>query len=76
MLFFAFFTLGYFAGVFTALVMFPPRTTELEMQEKDALQPILDLEKDGKQTFTLAPPMAGFFEFSLMRTDGKFKRKV
>jgi len=46
MLFFAFFTLGYFAGVFTALVMFPPRTTELEMQEKDALQPILDLEKE------------------------------
>ncbi len=46
MLFFAFFTLGYFAGVFTALVVFPPRTTELEMQEKDALQPILDLEKE------------------------------
>ncbi len=37
---------------------------------------LLDLENDGKQFFQLAPPMAGFFEFSLMRTDGKFNRKV
>ncbi len=42
MLYFAFLTLGYFAGVFTALLVFPPKTTELEMQERDALQPILD----------------------------------
>ncbi len=32
---------------------------------------------DGKnQTYTMAPTMAGFFEFSLMRTDGKFDRQV
>lgn len=37
---------------------------------------LIDLENKGKQAFSLAPPMAGFFEFSLMRTDGKFNRKV
>jgi ferredoxin len=37
---------------------------------------LLDIDNDGKQFFQLAPPMAGFFEFSLMRTDGKFNRKV
>ena len=37
---------------------------------------LLDL-RDGKtQSYVLAPTMAGFFEFSLMRTDGKFDRKV
>ncbi|MCG3218809.1 MAG: 4Fe-4S binding protein [Candidatus Heimdallarchaeota archaeon] len=34
------------------------------------------INKKGERTFTLAPPMAGFFEFSLMRTDGKFDRKI
>ncbi|NHK32612.1 MAG: 4Fe-4S dicluster domain-containing protein [Asgard group archaeon] len=28
------------------------------------------------RTYILAPPMAGFFEFSIMRTDGKFNREV
>ncbi len=32
--------------------------------------------QDENRTYILAPPMAGFFEFSLMRTDGKFNRKV
>lgn len=41
MLIFALFTLGYFAGVITALVVFPPRTLEISEQEKDALEPIL-----------------------------------
>ncbi|MCY3413565.1 MAG: 4Fe-4S binding protein [Candidatus Heimdallarchaeota archaeon] len=31
---------------------------------------------NGTKVYTLAPPMAGFLEFSLMRTDGKFDRKV
>ncbi len=31
-------------------------------------------DADGK-TFLLSPPVLGFFEFSLMRTDGKFDRK-
>jgi len=28
---------------------------------------LLDMEEDGTQTYVLPPPMAGFFEFSLMR---------
>jgi hypothetical protein len=48
MLIFAFLTLGYFAGVITALLIFPPKTTELEMQEKDALKPINDLIQSGE----------------------------
>ncbi len=37
---------------------------------------ILDFQDKEKRFFSMAPPMAGFFEFSLMRTDGKFDRKV
>ncbi len=43
MLIFAFLTLGYFAGVITALVIFPPKVKEIEMQEKDAAGPVNDL---------------------------------
>ncbi len=46
MLLFAIFTLGYFAGVFTALFVFPPNTTELEEQEVDALRPIIDMSSE------------------------------
>jgi NAD-dependent dihydropyrimidine dehydrogenase PreA subunit len=37
---------------------------------------LLDIEDKRKQKFILAPTMAGFFEFSIMRTDGKFNRKL
>jgi NAD-dependent dihydropyrimidine dehydrogenase PreA subunit len=37
---------------------------------------LVDMAHEKEQTYVLAPPMAGFFEFSLMRTDGKFDRKV
>ncbi len=37
---------------------------------------LLDMQDKDKRKFILAPTMAGFFEFSLMRTDGKFDRKV
>lgn len=37
---------------------------------------LIDVESNGVRTFNLAPPMAGFIEFSLMRTDGKFDRKI
>jgi glycerol uptake facilitator-like aquaporin len=35
MMLFAFLTIGYFAGVITALVIFPPKVKEIEMQEED-----------------------------------------
>ena len=37
---------------------------------------LVDVEKDGNQTYSLPPPMAGFFEFSMMRIGGNFDQKV
>ncbi len=37
---------------------------------------LFDSEREEGHFYFLAPTMAGFFEFSLMRTDGKFDRKV
>ena len=37
---------------------------------------LLDLLQAGKRFYVLAPTMAGFFEFSLMRLDGRFNKKV
>ena len=37
---------------------------------------LLDTEEDGKQTYVLPPPMAGFFEFSLMRIRGDIDQKA
>ena len=45
-----------------------------ELADKGLLMDLLN--EKGERNFSLAPPMAGFFEFSLMRTDGKFDRKI
>ncbi len=37
---------------------------------------LLDMNNQGTQIYVLAPTMAGFFEFALMRTDGRFDRQV
>ncbi|MEA3545647.1 MAG: 4Fe-4S binding protein [Thermodesulfobacteriota bacterium] len=37
---------------------------------------LVDLERDGESVYILPPPMAGFFEFSLMRTRGDIDQKV
>ena len=37
---------------------------------------LLDAEEEGKQTYVLPPPMAGFFEFSLMRMRGDIDQKT
>ncbi|NOQ42065.1 MAG: 4Fe-4S dicluster domain-containing protein [Desulfuromusa sp.] len=37
---------------------------------------LVDLDRDGESTYVLPPPMAGFFEFSLMRTRGDIDQKV
>jgi len=37
---------------------------------------LVDIEQDGKSTYTLPPPMAGFFEFSMMRLRGDVDQKV
>jgi len=37
---------------------------------------LIDMFDGKKQVYIIPPTMAGFFEFSLMRTDGKFDRKI
>ncbi|MFC1829603.1 4Fe-4S dicluster domain-containing protein [Thermodesulfobacteriota bacterium] len=37
---------------------------------------LLDIEENGRQIYCLPPPMAGFFEFSLMRVRGDLDQKV
>jgi ferredoxin len=37
---------------------------------------LVDVERQGKSTYTLPPPMAGFFEFSMMRLRGDIDQKV
>jgi ferredoxin len=37
---------------------------------------LVDVESQGKSTYTLPPPMAGFFEFSMMRLRGDVDQKV
>ncbi len=37
---------------------------------------LLDTEEEGMQTYILPPPMAGFFEFSLMRIRGDIDQKA
>ena len=48
MLYFALFVLGYFVGVVTCLYIFPPNTKEIKEQEIDALQPILDMDREAR----------------------------
>jgi ferredoxin len=37
---------------------------------------LVDIEQQGQVTYTLPPPMAGFFEFSMMRLRGDVDQKV
>jgi ferredoxin len=37
---------------------------------------LVDVDRDGRSTYTLPPPMAGFFEFSMMRLRGDVDQKV
>jgi len=51
-------------------------TKILETLASKALILDLDCEKDGEQKYMMAPPMAGFFEFTLMRTGGHLDQKL
>ncbi len=37
---------------------------------------LVDIEQDGEMVYTLPPPMAGFFEFSMMRLRGDIDQKL
>lgn len=50
--------------------------TQKILDELSSRALLLDIEKDGEQIFLLPPPMAGFFEFSLMRVREDIDQKV
>ena len=37
---------------------------------------LVDIERDGQMTYVLPPPMAGFFEFSMMRVRDDVDQKL
>ena len=54
-----------------------PLTESRKKLEELASRAILvDIDQNGKSIYVLPPPMAGFFEFSLMRTRGDIDQKV
>jgi ferredoxin len=55
-------------------VPFPEARKTLDTLAGRAL--LLDMEDQGKQTYLLPPPMAGFFEFSLMRIRGDIDQNL
>jgi ferredoxin len=55
----------------------PLAATTATLEELAGRAILLDLETDeGKQLYVLPPPMAGFFEFSMMRLRGDLDQKV
>ncbi|QVK21358.1 4Fe-4S dicluster domain-containing protein [Mycoplasmatota bacterium] len=50
--------------------------TEKTLNELASRALLLDIDNKGVQTYILPPPMAGFFEFSLMRVGGNLDQKV
>ncbi len=52
----------------------PAARTVLETLAARAL--LVDIEKNGESVYTLPPPMAGFFEFTLMRVREDLDQKV
>ncbi|HHW98189.1 MAG TPA: 4Fe-4S binding protein [Firmicutes bacterium] len=54
----------------------PLAQTEAILQRLAKRAILLDVEQKGVQTYTLPPPMAGFFEFSLMRTRHDIDQKL
>ncbi len=50
-------------------------TTEI-LTELSSRALLIDIEVDGYSVYSMPPPMAGFFEFSLMRVGGKLDQKV
>jgi len=50
--------------------------TEKVLNELASRALLVDIKKNGKTTYVLPPPMAGFFEFSLMRVRDDIDQKV
>ena len=52
-----------------------PRTRAI-LEELAGRALLVDIERRGESVYALPPPMAGFFEFSLMRTRGDIDQKA
>jgi ferredoxin len=50
--------------------------TQKALDELSSRAILVDTEREGQTTYTLPPPMAGFFEFSMMRLRGDIDQKV
>lgn len=50
--------------------------TSIVLNELASRALLVDVDRNGNQTFSLPPPMAGFFEFSMMRIGGNFDQKL
>jgi Pyruvate/2-oxoacid:ferredoxin oxidoreductase delta subunit len=53
-----------------------PAETRRALDELASRAILVDTEHDGETTYILPPPMAGFFEFSMMRLRGDIDQKV
>jgi ferredoxin len=54
----------------------PLAETQKALDELSSRAILVDIEWEGQTTYTLPPPMAGFFEFSMMRLRGDIDQKV
>jgi ferredoxin len=54
----------------------PLARTRVILDELAARALLVDVERRGESVYALPPPMAGFFEFSLMRTRGDIDQKA
>jgi ferredoxin len=54
----------------------PLAETQKILDELASRAILVDIEWEGKTTYTLPPPMAGFFEFSMMRMRGDIDQKL
>jgi len=50
--------------------------TRTVLEELASRAVLVDMERDGETTYALPPPMAGFFEFSMMRMRGDVDQKL
>jgi len=53
-----------------------PGRTQKILDELSGRAILMDFERNGRQVYCLPPPMAGFFEFALMRVRGDLDQKV
>ena len=54
----------------------PPVRAQAILEELAERALLVDVERNGVSVYALPPPMAGFFEFSLMRTRGDLDQKA